>query len=217
MRIGILVIFRDCFIRFLALFSCLWLLSGCVARMPEQNVFLVKTKTTETEQKAHSSLVKPQTLMISSDHRYPLIVGSLIRFDPQMIKGVMMQSGALKQHYHWLESQLSSLLSYRGFMVTNSPGATLYFAAALYYPPLQSNTDPLRRIYRANTQPVVNKQSLSLLLRIYRRGALDPLWQGAVNDYATYLPDGHLSFDKKKARDLLVSLLRTIPMTVNHH
>ncbi|CAG9001500.1 MAG: hypothetical protein CENE_03521 [Candidatus Celerinatantimonas neptuna] len=217
MSIGIFVIFRDCFIRILALFPCLWLLSGCVAHMPEQNVSLVKTKTTETVKKPYLSPVKPQTLMISSDRRYPLIMGSLIRFDPQMIKGVAMQSGDLKQHYQWLENQLSSLLSYRGFVVANSPSASLYFAAALYHPPLQSNTDPLNQIYRANTQPVTQRQSLSLLLRIYRRGALDPLWQGAVNDYATYLPDGHLSFEKTKSRDLMISLLRMIPMTVNRH
>ncbi|WP_131914170.1 hypothetical protein [Celerinatantimonas diazotrophica] len=160
---------------------------------------------------ATSSSNPIQTLMISRDERYPLVVGSLIRFSPQMTQMITHHNTALKPHYQWLESQLHSLLNYRGFMVTPS-SATLYFAAALYHPPLQKNTDSLARIYQANLQRPAGREDLSLLLRIYRRGAVDPLWQGAVDHYAILKSDGTLVVDLAKSRRILISLLKTIPM-----
>lgn len=175
-------------------------LMGCVQHS------IVKSASPLLSETAHHSL------MVSRDARYPMINGSLIRFAPSMTNGIMDQPSGMKAHYQWLSSQLSNLLAYRGFIVTERP-ASLHFAAALYAPPVQKNTDALGHLYRANQQSATGSQSLSLVLRIYRRGALDPLWQGAVDDYATRLPDGQIKVDQRMAHQLLIRLLRTIPMT----
>lgn len=194
-------LFKKTIYSFLAIVASVSGLSGCVSTHSSPPVLHASSSPS-------SSM---QTLMVSRDERYPLVIGSLIRFSPQMSQTVAHNNAALKPHYQWLESQLHTLLNYRGFMVTPS-AATLYFAAALYHPPLQKNTDSLARIYQANRQSPTGRESLSLLLRIYRRGAVDPLWQGAVDGYATLNSDGTLEVDLKKSRQTLISLLKTIPM-----
>ncbi|MFM2483883.1 hypothetical protein [Celerinatantimonas yamalensis] len=205
-------LFTQLYIAMLSVFAVI-ALSGCVSNdtavlTNAQDVHLLpKTKMANSDW-------HPQTLMVSRDTRYPLIVGSLMRFSPAMLKGTAEFKGALKQNYHWLTQELASLLNYRGFVIHSSNNATLWFAAALYHPPLQHNTDSLEKIYQANSQPVTQRQSLSILLRIYRRGAYVPLWQGAVDNYATRLPDGQIKIDPVRARQDLIRLLRTIPMKV---
>lgn len=195
-------LFKNTFYSCLAILLCVCVLSGCVARHSVPKA---------AQHMTSSSGSSMQTLMISRDERYPLVVGSLIRFSPQMTQAITHSNAALKPHYQWLESQLHTLLNYRGFMVTPS-SATLYFAAALYRPPLQKNTDSLTRIYQVNRQIPSSNEEFSLLLRIYRRGAVDPLWQGAVDHYATVKSDGTLEVDLVKSRRTLISLLKTIPM-----
>ncbi|MFM2481033.1 hypothetical protein [Celerinatantimonas sp. YJH-8] len=184
--------------------SWLFTMTGCV----QQSIHSGSSQTATAQRQDISAV--PHTIMVSSDRRYPLPVGSLIRFSPMMVQALATQPIALQKQYQWLSQELQQLLNYRGFVVTEN-NATLYLAVALYQPPIQSNTDQLEDLYKTHVN-VQARQPLSLLLRIYRRGALDPLWQGAVDDYMFRDGNGSIHIDQKQARDTLIRLLRTIPM-----
>lgn len=188
----------------LAALSSVILLSGCVHQAVTQSA-----KTPKSATPAMNSATS-HTLMVSSDERYPLPLGSIMHFAPETLAQLNNQNSSEAHAYHWLHSQLDELLNYRGFTMAPQ-GGTLNFVIALYDPQQHSNTESLSHIYKSDIKKK-SGESISLLLRIYRNGALDPLWQGAVDDFARRTSDGEIKIDPKQGRDTLIRLLRTIPL-----